>query len=132
LDGGPDVHMALGVRLLNWHDRLWQNKYITQRRPLDTVNKSRFIQNELMIHKEVEGEIIILNPENGDFFNLNGIASCIWSFLETAQTVDSVVALISEGMDTPVETCTPDVTAFFEQMSDQGLITCTENLEQQL
>jgi len=86
------------------------------------LKSSIFVQNELLISQEVEGEIIILNPESGDFFCLNGIASCIWPLLETGQSVDSVISLLAEGLDISVKSCETDVLAFFESMLAQDLI----------
>ena len=86
------------------------------------ATKQQFIQNGEVIQQEVEGEIIILNPENGEFFHLNGIATCIWPLLETAQTIDAVVSLVVEALNAPVEECTSDVICFFQTMTSRGLI----------
>ncbi len=89
------------------------------------VAQQKFIQNCEVIHQEVEGEMIILNPVNGEFFCLNCIASCIWPLLETAQSIDSVVGFIVEALNAPVDECTSDVTNFFRTMKSRDLIQPT-------
>jgi hypothetical protein len=90
---------------------------------LPNSEQIRYVQNELLISQEVENEIIIMHPETGEFYCLNGIASVVWPLLATGQSVTDVVQLIDEGMQIGPSDIGKDIQVFFDRMSEQGLIT---------
>ncbi len=50
-----------------------------------------FIQNKNVVAAELDSEICIFNPENGEYVNLNETGSYIWHLIEEMQNVEMLL-----------------------------------------
>ncbi len=46
------------------------------------TNKSIICKTENLLECELDGEIIIMDSESGNYYNLNKIGGIIWNYLE--------------------------------------------------
>lgn len=82
-----------------------------------TVGRSNGI-----VASEVDGEVVMMNIEQGSYFGLNGVASNIWRLLETPQTVSQVCEAVGAQYDVEKDRCRREVLAFLEELAVDGTI----------
>lgn len=61
---------------------------------------SRFrIKSPQVIHEMIDGEVVIVNLETGDYYSLADTGERIWAAVERAASVDDIVAEIRESCE---------------------------------
>jgi coenzyme PQQ synthesis protein D (PqqD) len=75
------------------------------------------------ITREVDGELVMLDPRQSVYFALDSIGHRVWLLLEQPQQVDALCRTLVEEFDVSLETCRTDVLALLEQLSDAGLVS---------
>lgn len=85
-------------------------------------SNARLVRDETLPFTELEGAIVFLHVESGDYLRLSGTARAIWDRLGTPATVPELVADLVEsyGAD-PVE-CERDTVAFLEELLGEGIL----------
>ena len=86
---------------------------------IDTV----VVRSSEAITREVDGELVMLDPRQGVYFALDSIGRRIWELLEQPQQVDALCRTLGEEFDAPAATCRADVLAFLEQLADADLVS---------
>jgi hypothetical protein len=92
------------------------------RAPVPIDDDLTFARSEVPLAADLDGEIVLLNPENGDFFGLRGVAGRIWDLFESPQSVRSLVATLTDEYDVDPAVCTDEVRRFVEKLTDAELI----------
>jgi hypothetical protein len=75
------------------------------------------------ITREVDGELVMLDPRQSMYFALDSIGRRIWELLEQPRQVDALCRVLVEEFDAPAETCRADVVAFLAQLADADLVS---------
>jgi hypothetical protein len=78
-----------------------------------------------MIQAVIDGETIMMNVENGDYYGLDSIASRIWELIETPQTVGALKKQLLEEYAVDDAQCENDVIHFLAEMAEEKIITYT-------
>ncbi|MFC1679173.1 PqqD family protein [Elusimicrobiota bacterium] len=71
---------------------------------------------------EIQGEAVVLSPEDWSVNVLNETASRIWELFESPRSVDDVVAALTEEYDVDDDTARKEVEAFAEELGKRGLL----------
>ena len=73
-----------------------------------------------VIHETIDGEVVIINLESGNYYSLRGTGAHVWEAIASGMYVsdiaDHLVAAF-DGLDAP-----PDIAAFLDQLEREGLI----------
>lgn len=69
------------------------------------------------------GTLILLNPDSGQYYTLEGVGGRIWELCDGARTVAEIVAAIQEEYDAPPETVESDVLELLSDLEDERLIS---------
>lgn len=75
------------------------------------------------IKAEVDGEIVLMHPVDWDYFELGGAGGAIWALLETPQSLDALVELLTAEFDVEPERCRHETAAMLVAMVEHGLVT---------
>jgi hypothetical protein len=75
------------------------------------------------ITREVDGELVMLDPRQSIYFALDSIGRRIWDLLEQPQQIDALCRILGEEFDAPAVTCRADVLAFLAQLADAHLVS---------
>lgn len=86
---------------------------------------ARVIRSSEAITREVDGELVMLDPRQGMYFALDSVGHRIWVMLEQSHDIDALCRTLVEEFDVPAETCRADVLAFLEQLVDAELVSIT-------
>jgi hypothetical protein len=75
-----------------------------------------------VLSTEVEGEVVMMDMENGLYFGLDAIGTDIWNRLERPMTLAELTAVLAEDYAADVETIAQDVSALLRDMAENGLV----------
>ena len=75
-----------------------------------------------IVHRDLEGELVVLNLNSGIYFGLDPVGTRIWHLLETSQTLSQVLSLLLEEYDVTEAQGRQDLEHFIAQMQEKGLI----------
>jgi hypothetical protein len=82
-----------------------------------------FIINKNIAHEIIDGEAIIVNLENGNYYSLNKAGADLWDFVEKGLDVPEIIEGLAqryEGNRAEIET---SVSQLLADMQKEGLIT---------
>ena len=77
---------------------------------------------EGIVHRNLAGELVLLNLNSGIYFGLDPVGTRIWHLLETGQTLSQVLSLLLEEYTVPEAQGRQDLERFIAQMREKGLI----------
>ena len=86
----------------------------------------KILRNKNQLFDEVDGEIVMLNIKNGEYYSFDGIGSDIWRLLESPQSIESIVKTLLEMYDVNDEKCKDDTIQFLNQLFSLNLISCVD------
>lgn len=73
-------------------------------------------------YETIDGETVIINLDNGNYYSLIGVGSDIWRFIENGATVDNIIEVINhqyEGSRADVE---DKINKFIAELLEEGLV----------
>ncbi|HZW26296.1 MAG TPA: lasso peptide biosynthesis PqqD family chaperone [Gallionella sp.] len=74
------------------------------------------------ISAEIDGELVMMSIEKGNYYGLTGIGNRIWQLLETPIKVSALCDKLVEEYDVEKAVCEADTLEFLRELSGQGLI----------
>ncbi|MEJ7758756.1 MAG: PqqD family protein [Gemmatimonadaceae bacterium] len=72
--------------------------------------------------KELEGEMVLLNLENGDYVALNEPGMEIWKLLEGEKSVEELARELAKVYSIPATTALKDALTFLGNLQSKGFI----------
>ena len=84
--------------------------------------ESKILRNNEIPTNNIDGEIGMLDVEQGRYFALDSIGSEIWDMIETPISVNEVIDRLTKDYDVSKEQCTADVVELFESLYNVQLI----------
>ncbi len=79
-----------------------------------------------VVHETVDGEVVIVNLDNGLYFSTDQIGTNVWGLLAEGKPVDAILDWASTTYGDHPET-TADVNAFLTQLADNQLVVAVED-----
>ena len=86
-------------------------------------NTEKFLINPNLIQQEVDGELVLLNPDNGQTFFLDKVSNRTWELMQETTSTEVVQQQMMIDFDVPEATLKKDLESFISQLDDLGLIT---------
>ena len=71
---------------------------------------------------EVDGELVMMDIESGNYIGLSPVGTRIWELLEQPRSVGDLTATLEAEYDVPSEVCRAETSAFLEQLVQNGLV----------
>ena len=72
--------------------------------------------------KPDEPDLVLLNPQSGQYYTLDEVGSRVWQLCDGAHTVSEVVAIIGQEYDAPGEVIKADVLELLTDLADEQLV----------
>ncbi|PKP23164.1 MAG: PqqD family protein [Bacteroidetes bacterium HGW-Bacteroidetes-21] len=91
----------------------------------DYLNNDVIQRNPKLLSSQIDGETIMMNMHDGNYYGLNEIASRIWEVIEKPVEFNQLVETLLSEFDVEQETCTKDVSLFLKQLEQKKLIIVT-------
>ena len=80
------------------------------------------IRHPEMIAAEMDGDLVMMSIERGEYFGIGGVGTRAWELLEQPTTVDRLCAVICEEFDVDEATCHKDILGFANELLTLGLV----------
>lgn len=80
-------------------------------------------RNDSVLSTEVDGEMVMMDVEQGVYFGLDAIGTDIWHRLATPATPADLAEALAGDYEAEVETIERDLLALLAQMAERGLIS---------
>lgn len=74
------------------------------------------------LEEEIDGQVVLLSIEAGNYYGLDDIGSEIWGVLKTETTVAVLCEALSARYGAPADVVARDVVAFLSHLAKHGLI----------
>lgn len=74
---------------------------------------------------EMDGELVMMGQEQGEYFAMRDVAASIWQYLEEPRSLEDLVLLVAAEYDVASETCRPDIVAFLDDLVGRRLVSTT-------
>lgn len=89
-----------------------------------TPNKhSLILRDQDTITADMDGELVMINIERGNYYGLGAIGSRIWQLLENPVRVDELCRQLTTEYQVDPQSCEADVIGFLQQLQQAGLVT---------
>lgn len=80
------------------------------------------IKKPRVIHQTLDGEVVIINLETGNYYSLLGTGAEIWSAIERNADLEGILAALGWKYAAPGDGLAEAVARFVEQLQQEGLI----------
>ena len=71
---------------------------------------------------ELEGKVVLLSIQNGEYYNMNEVGSRIWELIEKPAAVATVIEALLAEFEVERGTCEREALAFLEQLRRDNLL----------
>ncbi|NEP88745.1 MAG: PqqD family protein [Okeania sp. SIO2C2] len=86
-------------------------------------NTERFqINSPTVVQETIEGEVVIVNLEKGDYYSLLNTSADIWSAIEKGNSTTEIIAEITERYEGDRETIETAVNSLIAQLQEEEII----------
>ena len=90
---------------------------------MSTIEPATLIVRDAeMIAAEMDGDLVMMSIERGEYFGIGGVGTLAWELLEQPTTVDRLVAAVCEEFEVDADTCRADLLGFAEELIALGLV----------
>jgi len=80
------------------------------------------VRHPEMIAAEMDGDLVMMSVERGEYFGIGGVGTRAWELLEQPTSVDQLCAVICEEFDVDEATCHKDILGFANELLTLGLV----------
>jgi hypothetical protein len=87
------------------------------------------INSPKIVHETIDEEVIILNLNNGNYYSLDKVGACVWSFVESGATVSETVEAIARRYDGTCVDMESAVNQLMAELQQENLIVPDEAKE---
>ena len=74
------------------------------------------------VYTQIDDQVVMLDAERGEYYELDPIGSRIWMLLEDGQVMEKLRDALTAEYDVDGETCLRDLAGFLGQLSELGLV----------
>ncbi|HEX3009587.1 MAG TPA: lasso peptide biosynthesis PqqD family chaperone [Bacteroidales bacterium] len=83
---------------------------------------SKVKRNPALVTSNIDGEIVMMSVENGEYYGLDEIGTRIWDLLENSLLVNELVDKLIEEFEVGKEDCTRDTLEFLNDLLSRNLL----------
>ncbi len=83
---------------------------------------STVTRNDAIVYTDLDDTIVMMDVDEGQYYELDPIASRIWSIIENGQAVEAVCKNLTEEFDIDPNTCQQDTLEFLQAAKEQNII----------
>lgn len=84
--------------------------------------QSRILRSPDCLAAELEGDVVMMNVENGAYYQLDAIGTDIWQRLEHPVEIGALCGELALLYDAPVSDIQRDVLAFLSALAERKLV----------
>ena len=106
-----------------------ETKLDTSQAPPSALGPSSVLaRNENIVFTNLDDTIVMMDVDEGRYFELPPVAARIWTLIEEQQTVRSICDALVEEYDISVETCQQDTLEFLQSAFEMHIVRVEASL----
>nr|WP_251032996.1 lasso peptide biosynthesis PqqD family chaperone [Bacillus sp. ISL-7] len=90
--------------------------------------ETTIVQSPGNIISDMDGETVMMNIDNGKYYNLGTIGGSIWEILKTPSSIAKLISKLTNEFDVENSECQKEVIPFLEQLLNEKLIMIEKGL----
>jgi hypothetical protein len=90
------------------------------------MNQMSLKKNQSLVSTLMDGEMVLLDLDTGDYFVLNKVGAFIWDLLNGDITIDGVAGKVVERFDVSLNQANNDIRHFLNELQKKGMVTVDE------
>ncbi len=75
-----------------------------------------------VVYQDLDGEMVLLNIDSGQYFGIDKVGSHIWQLLERQLSVGEIVRTLLDEYDIQESVCQEQVAEFFQELDSNNLL----------
>lgn len=87
------------------------------------------IRNPDLVATEMDGDLVMMSIERGEYYGLNAVASRIWELLEAPMRVKELCNQLTREFEVDGEQCRLEVMTFVNELFENEMIRRTDQDE---
>jgi len=84
--------------------------------------QTRVVASPDVVHRELDGEAVLLNLETGTYFGLDEVGTRVWSCLAEATDLAAIHRTLLDEYEVAADRLEADLIALVGALADQGLV----------
>jgi hypothetical protein len=90
---------------------------------IDIRSTERYHKNTDLLTVEMDGDLVMMSIERGDYYGVSGIGPFVWKLIDTPATFMALVDAIVENFEIDAETASADLQIFLGELTKNGMVT---------
>jgi hypothetical protein len=82
-----------------------------------------WVMNPDVAHREIEGQLLFLTPDDDVLYTLNGTGKRVWELFAAGAGPGAIAATLVATYGIPAAQAERDVAAFFTELAARGVVT---------
>lgn len=88
----------------------------------DSTAGQVFRVNEAVAHREIEGQVVLLLPEDYELYTLNNSGKLVWNGLLEGRTAGEMATQLAETYEISLERASADVAVLLRDLEARGVV----------
>jgi len=84
--------------------------------------QSNIQRNTNMVTSNLDGEIVMMSVENGEYYGLDEIGTRIWQLIEHPIVIEKLITCLTNEFEVERQECEQDTLEFLEDLFSRNLI----------
>jgi hypothetical protein len=83
----------------------------------------RPVRRDGVLARRVDDVLVLLDPETGQYFQLNGVGADVWELCDGNVTIDEIVTTLERRYNVARSTVLEDVQALVDSLIEENLLS---------
>jgi hypothetical protein len=79
-------------------------------------------RNSNLVTSKIDGEIVMMSIDNGEYYGLDEVGSRIWELIESPIVVEELIRILTDEFEVQRNNCIQDTMDFLEDLSEKKLL----------
>ncbi len=79
-------------------------------------------RNEDIVWRNLDGEAVLLNPNNGKYFGMNAVGCSFWEKMDGERTLDQIIDMLLEEYSVDRQTLEKDINELVSTLEEKQII----------
>ena len=84
--------------------------------------ESRVSRNEAIVFTDLDDTIVMMDVDEGQYYELDPIGARVWNLLETGRSVADLCDVLASEFDVDPDTCRHDTLQFLEEANAMRIV----------
>ena len=84
---------------------------------------TRIVRNAKLIAAEIDGDLVMMSVDHGEYFGITGVGSRVWELLATPTTLPDIVRVICAEHAVEEASCRDDMQRFVDELVQLDLVS---------